>query len=287
MLDAARRRAEAAVVQPPNAPALLAQVGRTRIPGARTPHGGSAAIVLQYRDMPVSTPKAEISDAPARAAREGHRLILEHLGIEKPSNDALLEVAREALGQARLSQCVASLAAGPVDRGVYAMASLAGLVVATRALGVAWWTLPRQNFSAAGEWTTCPRPDEVLATCVDETGRSHTSVLERLCLWGADDVADLIWGRPFDFVDLNSIDPIDRIVLPAGARVGDCLVTSFDPGSRVDLVVVERGRVLGSELDMSTVRHSPPSETWWGWATVMEARPSGPLTMGVEDDPGL
>ena len=213
----------------------------------------------------------ESRDLRERAVREGHRLVLEHLGIEKPSDDALLEAARATLGQARLSLCVASIAAAPVGRSVHAMASLAGLVVATRTLGSAWWTLPRQDFVAAGRWTLCPRPDDVLATSVEKCGRSYTSVLDRLQWWGADDVADLMWGKPVDFVDLNSIAPIDRVVLPAGARVGDWLVASFDPGSRVDVVVVERAGVLGTELDTSTVRHSPPSETWWGWATVMEA----------------
>jgi hypothetical protein len=46
-----------------------------------------------------------MSNSRESAVREGRRLVLEHLGIESPSVDALVEIARDTLGEARLSQC--------------------------------------------------------------------------------------------------------------------------------------------------------------------------------------
>ena len=66
----------------------------------------------------------------------------------------------------------------------------------------------------------------------------------------------------------------DRITLPPQARLGDRLVASFDPGSRVDAIVVARaGRALGSVLDLDSIRHSPPAEVSWACGILAEGRP--------------
>jgi hypothetical protein len=144
---------------------------------------------------------------------------------------------------------------------------VAAVVVGTRHLGVGWWARPHRRADRPGEWQEGPPPGEVLVSGVVPSRWRSAPVLEVLAWWSADDVADALWGPPVDFVDLNSTRSTDRIALPRDARPGDRLVAAFDPGSRVDADVVRRADgTLGSELDITSCRHSPPAEASWGWA---------------------
>ena len=64
----------------------------------------------------------------------------------------------------------------------------------------------------------------------------------------ADACADERWGAPIGDVDLDDPRADDRVALPAGARPGDVLVASFDPGCRVIVEVIEREGTIGSVL---------------------------------------
>jgi hypothetical protein len=115
--------------------------------------------------------------------------------------------------------------------------------VATRSLGDGWW--PR---AASG---------------LDELENRASAA-----------VADQLWGPPVADVDLNGPYLSDLFALPPGVRVGDRLLLSFDPGSRVDAVVVARADgTLGSEIDFESCRHSPPAEVSWGWGIASRVGP--------------
>jgi hypothetical protein len=164
------------------------------------------------------------------------------LGIG-PSVPALLELAEQVLGRERLASCLRLVRAGPLTRRGDNLAGVAALVVATRSLGDGWW----------------PR----VAIGLQELENRASAA-----------VADQLWGPPVGDIDLNSLVTSDRIALPLGVRVGDRLVLWFDPGSRVDAVVVARADgALGSEIDLESCRHSPPAEVAWGWGIASRVGP--------------
>jgi hypothetical protein len=187
---------------------------------------------------------------------EAARLLDELLHVRGPDLSALLAAARTALGGQRLERCLLLVRQAPLTRRSHVLASLAALVVATEELGEGWWHRPGPR----------PSPDEVLASGAAREQPRWPNTLESLSHRAADDVADALWGPPTGDVDLNSLDPVDRIALPPDARAGDRLVVSFDPGSRVDAEVTSRpDGSLGSVLDLESVRHSPATEAEWAW----------------------
>ena len=201
------------------------------------------------------------------ASTEGRRLVRALLDVDPLTVDVLLTVAHDVLGPERAEHCVRQVRGGRLTRRSYLLAEVAAVVVGTRHLGVGWWARPHRRADKPGQWQQGPPPDEVLISGVVPSRWQSASVLEVLAWWSADDVADTLWGPPVDFVDLNSTRPTDRIALPRDARPGDRLVAAFDPGSRVDADVARRADgTLGSELDITSCRHSPPAEASWGWA---------------------
>jgi len=204
-------------------------------------------------------------DIPPDSRRAALRIIRELLGLEGPDVFALLTAAESALGAARTKRCWEL--AGESPRKDYALASLAALVVGTRRLGEAWWPKPRRSSVEIIPLGEGSPPDEALAwTC-----KEWPTPLEVLSMWIASDVADDLWGPAVAYVDLNSIATSDRFPLPPQAKVGDRVVAAFDPGSRADARVVERpGGRLGSELDLDSLRHSPPVELEWAWGIASE-----------------
>jgi hypothetical protein len=193
-----------------------------------------------------------VSD-PARA--EAVRILRDQLGIG-PSVLELMAAASEVLGHDRLAQCRRWIRGGALSHRSYALGSVAALVVATRALGAGWWSTPRDGHV----------PDEVLAAADPPPASHRARPLEPLEWWASDAVADQLWGRPHGAVDVNGWTLSDLVSLPPGARLGDRLVLSFDPGSRVDAVVVARsGGCLGSEVELESCRLAPPCEVSWAW----------------------
>ncbi len=194
---------------------------------------------------------------------EGRRLLRELLQIE-PNADQLLEVADEALGSELLSRCVGRVREAAISRRARELSNLAAIVAGVQILGAAWWQTPHHRQDKADKWEDGPVPDAVLSDPL-RTREQYPTALGLLEWWISDDVADRLWGPPVDVVDLNSVVSTNRIRLPPGVHVGERLVASFDPGSRVDAEVVEVDGVLGSELDLKTCRHAPPAEAAWAW----------------------
>jgi hypothetical protein len=194
---------------------------------------------------------------------KGRRLLRELLQIE-PNAEQLLEVAGEALGSERLSRCVGRVREAAISRRAAELSNLAAIVAGVQVLGPAWWQTPHHRQEKPDKWEGGPAPDAVLSDPL-RTREQYPTALGLLEWWISDDVADRLWGPPVDVVDLNSLVSTNRIRLPPGVRVGERLVVSFDPGSRIDAEVVEVDGVLGSELDLKTCRHAPPAEAAWAW----------------------
>lgn len=201
-----------------------------------------------------------------KARREALQIVDQFLGIQ-PSVAGLLKIAASTLGAARVGRCLERVRESRLTRRSDALASLAALVVATRKLGDSWWLRPRHRSDTPGYQQQEAPPDELLATWRPTDQPHSPTALEKVAQWAESDVADALWGAPVDSVDLNSLETADRIAVPPGARSGDRLVVSFDPGSRVDAVVTLRSDgSLGSELHLDSIRHSPPAEVEWGWS---------------------
>ena len=206
----------------------------------------------------------------ARAARERRqeatRIIRERLGIDM-SMSALVSLAKQVIGEERVRCVELWVRRERLTRRVDGFGALAALVDATNVLGPAWWSRAHHRFDTPGEWLDGPAPDQVLSSFETKDGSLHwPTPLISLEWWASDDVADQVWGTPSGFVDLNSQQPSDRFALPSTARVGQRLVLSFDPGSRIDAEVVARdGGALGSELISDSIRQSSPSEVAWAW----------------------
>jgi hypothetical protein len=180
-----------------------------------------------------------------RTREEGRALVRAILDLDAGDLDALLVRARSLLGKERTRRYLEWRECSEELRHTHAhrtYASLAVLVAATEQLGERWWTDGADVLLAEGKLT-------------------------QLQLLAESASADALWGKPVAEVDLNSMVCADRFTLPPGATAGDRFVLSFDPGSRVDAVVVARtdGR-LGSELDLDSVRHAPAAEVSWAWA---------------------
>jgi hypothetical protein len=201
------------------------------------------------------------------ALLEGRRLLKALLGLDEATVPALLGISEVVLGRERTARCTAAVRAHKLTRRAYGLACLAALVVGTKQLGEAWWQRPHHRSDRPGQWDDGPAPDAVLeGGFVVPSGAEMPLAL--LQWWIADDAADALWGPPVDFVDLNSQRVADRIVLPPHARAGERLVASFDPGSRIDVdVVADEAGVLGSRLDLDSIRDAPPATAWWAWAT--------------------
>lgn len=190
----------------------------------------------------------------------------------------LVAIARDVLGESRAARCVELIDMAPPARRWAALSATAALVAATRRLGPSWWSraLPPYPF-----WPGRPEmsPDEVLQLGhVRDTGPEDAgSCLPELAYWAMDDAADADWGRPLASADLNSFAP-DTVVLPAGVQAGQHFIAWFDPGSRVDVHVVEREASatdaqvargfrrgsLGSQFGDWRIHHVADLEWAWG-----------------------
>ncbi len=200
-----------------------------------------------------------------RTRADARELLRGHLGIAVPSIAALLDAATAALGAARMDRCVALARRVTLSRRRAQLCAIAGLTVGAKMLPPEWWQRPHARHDPPLPPENGPCPEEVLAMDAlpkrpdDYTFRA--TPLETLDAWAADDVADQLWGASVAWIDANSEDSSDRIPLPRGAREGDLLMVSFDPGQRVGARVVRRSDGnLGSELDLR-----------WRWCPVVEA----------------
>jgi hypothetical protein len=197
--------------------------------------------------------------------REALRILRELLGFDRPDVGALVSAAVDTLGHQRTDRCRELIEKSQLTRRSALISALASLVVGTRKLGEGWWR--RANPMAYAREGNGSQPDDILETGFDPGQRKWPTTLELLGQWMASDVADLLWGAPIDYVDLNSMQPSDRVAAPSGSRAGERLVLAFDPGSRVEAVVTRRSDGSpGTELDTNSIRHSPPAEVEWGWA---------------------
>lgn len=176
------------------------------------------------------------------------------LGLDEPDAGALLELAADVLGE-RAPRCLQLVRCAPLTQRGNATAHVAALVVGTRALGEAWW-------ERIGDRLLATDGDDPLA---DVAGRL------------ADACADERWGAPIGEVDLGDPRREDRVELPAGARPGDELIASFDPGCRILIEVVDRDGGLGSVL--GDMRSDDTADIDWAWAMAID---SGPIRLPGE-----
>ena len=279
---------EAHQYSPPQA--FIDAVMACPLPG--TPeYGARAARFVQKMPTPANGTHGDMGRATSggsatsdESRREALRILRELLSIDGPNLDALLEAANRALGVERLRRCVSLIRESPLTRRSHALACVAALVVGTRELGGDWWRRQHRRSDGPGRPEEGPPPEDLLVASRANEQRQWPTTLERLAQWAAADVADALWGPPVDAVDLNSLAPDDRIALPPNARAGDRLVVSFDPGSRVDALVLARpDGTLGSVLDLESVRHSAPAEVEWGWGI---SAGLGPHRLPDEDEGG-
>lgn len=218
------------------------------------------------------------------------------LGISEVSAESLFDLAAEALGQPRAGRCLELCRLAGLSRRSAVTSAVAELIAGSRQLGEAWWGRPHHEMvtghaPADGNrrvigWEDRGTPDARLAQpgLAPEPGIYRPAILENVGCWIQDDAADLQWGRPVDYVDLNDFEPADRIVLPEGAQPGDRFVASFDPGSRVwvdivrwdhrDLLAEQRGHrrgLIGSKLAEHDI--CEVSEVGWAWAVATDIGP--------------
>jgi hypothetical protein len=176
-------------------------------------------------------------------------MVSELLGLSDLASQSLFDLATEILGPSRADRCLDLSRLAPLSRRWAATGAVAELIAGTRLLGEEWWgrthhemVVDHRTSPHSVLWEARGSPGARLGlpdgTSAPGKWRNET-VLEALGYWIQDDAADFEWGRPVDFVDLNNQEPEDRILLPAGARPGDCFVASFDPGSRVWVRIVE------------------------------------------------
>jgi hypothetical protein len=188
---------------------------------------------------------------------------LQLLGAADLTDAVLHDLAMDALGAERASRLSQLVRRAPITRRADALASIAALIVGTRRLGVDWWTnedeeIPPGSFRRPGS------PDRQLSDEGD-------GVLTDLEHWIADAAADASLGLPIDYVDLNNPRSEDRVKLPVGATVGDKYVAAYDPGSRVEVIVVPRGDGIGSRLGATI--DDPAVEVAWAWAIATDTGP--------------
>lgn len=158
------------------------------------------------------------------------------LGVDSLGPEALFALAAETLTPERAARCVELARLARLTERAAALSAIAELVFGVRSLGIAWWTQVHQELRADQQWVDCAAPDQLLA----DDGPNARFSLATLGNWIADDSADQAWGRPIDTVDLNDPAVDDRVVLPHDAKAGERFVAAWDPGCRVDVLVVAR-----------------------------------------------
>lgn len=189
-------------------------------------------------------------------------------GTAEADVEALLATAQAELGPHRQERCVTVVAAGQLSARPWRLGAIAELVVATGTIGVRWWS------ERLVRWTPSPAPidhtpDEILDGAATPPGWVEPSggVLQWLANEAAEAVAVLEWGPPAGWADLNDPRLVDQVDPPAGARPGDRLSLVYDPGARVDAVVVEHGEGhLGTRIDLDSARYVHPCDVAWAWA---------------------
>lgn len=229
-------------------------------------------------DDPGYVGAVEADDSAVKKARAASH-VRDVLGIE-PTADALLARLASQLGPSEIGPILEGIRHSSPDRREYAVAGVAAASLAMDHLGSGWWTTRRHRFNLA----ELPEDDGSPADLIrsrprlrqpGETGPWIDPPAEVLGYWAEDDVADHLWGQPVAYVDMNSSQPVDRVPAPASARVGDRLVLTFDPGSRIDAVVERRlDGTLGTRLDMNSLRSSPPADLWWNWLAATKLGPA-------------
>ena len=184
-----------------------------------------------------------IVDTRGRARLAALEIIMRELGLDGCQEEPLFTLAGADLGESRAERCIELIELAPAARRWAALSATAALVAATRRLGPAWWS---QAFQSSPFWPRRPElaADEILGLghVPGESREDAGSCLPDLANWAMDDAADADWGRPLAAADLNSFAP-DAVVLPPDARPGQVFIAWFDPGSRVDVHVVERDAV--------------------------------------------
>lgn len=217
------------------------------------------------------------------------------LGIPHASTESLFELASDVLGQSRTGRCLELARLARLSRRWAATGAVAEFIAGTRLLGEAWWRTPHLEMVIGANpgvqrrvirWEDRGTPDAYLARPQPppKPGGHGPTILERVGCWIQDDAADLQWGRPVDYVDLNDPAAEDRILLPADARPGDRFVASFDPGSRVwvdivrwdqpDPIAEQRGHrrgLVGSRLAEHEI--CDVSEAGWAWGVAIDIGP--------------
>lgn len=215
----------------------------------------------------VNADRASVRASAAQGVRDA-------LGIE-PTVEALLDRLSLQVGPQEVDAVVAVVRRGPVDRRRYSLAGVAAASLAMDYLGAGWWHETRSRSGLTGA-PADDCPPATLLRAEHEVGSPAARAMspwpgaELLGLWAADDVADLLWGPPVDYVDLNSPQPVDRVPAPENSRPGDRILLAWDPGCRIEAVVEERGAgELGTVLD-GELRYSPPADLLWDWSTATE-----------------
>ena len=186
------------------------------------------------------------------------------LGLPGYSNEALMARAAIVLGQERADRCAQMVEWASSDRRWSAMSAIAALVAGTDQLGRDWWSQPL----AASTFLRRPAaatPDDLLATGhVPGGDRDAGSCLPDLANWIMDDATDAEWGAPLAEADGNDPMP-DTVVLPASAVVGQRFLAWFDPGSRVEVIVVDRTVPATAQQERSGRRRGPLGSDLGEW----------------------
>lgn len=234
------------------------------------------------------TSESDLERSRKAAIAEVERL----LGIVDPTVDRLVGVAATVLGQDRAKRSIELARLAPLTRREVPTSAIAALILGTQEIGVEWWTRPHEDLKQGGQWVERGTPDGLLESGHAEWTAEHGgSCLDRLGQWISDDAADKRWGRPVDYVDLNDLRVDDRVVLPAGARVGDRLTASWDPGGRVWVDIVERQTPADPEAERRGLRRgrlgSRLGESWyndvekarWAWGVAID---KGPIRLAGE-----
>lgn len=215
----------------------------------------------------VNADRSSVTASAAQGVRDA-------LGIE-PTVDALLGRLSLQVGPQEVDAVVAVVRRGPVDRRRYSLAGVAAASLAMDYFGAGWWHETRSRTGL----TNAPAdncPPATLLRSEYEIGSPSARAMspwpgaELVGLWAADDVADHLWGPPVDYVDLNSMQPVDRVPAPENSRPGDRILLAWDPGCRIEAVIEDRGGgKLGTMLD-GELRYSPPVDLLWDWSTATE-----------------
>ena len=183
------------------------------------------------------------------------------------SVDAFLTRSAHTLGPARVGAALALGKAGRLTQRHHMLAGLAAMVVTTDLVGSSWLTRRACWAPDVGAHSdlTCPvwggaSVDDVLFGRHREAGNSWSTHIDVAGLVGADIVA----GPHFGLVDLSRGSVFHASDLLAdNVSLGETFTFSYDPGSRIDGVVVRRDSSQMVELDLQTCRDSAPAVADW------------------------